>query len=364
MAPTAAAPLPESAGSEPADPTDFDAALLRVDPTAAPAVSALADQVVGEETNDLEAARLIQNHLRSGLYSYSLTLAPGGDPNDPISHFLATRRGYCVQFATAMVMMARYEGIPARMAVGFQPGIRQPDGSRVIRQADAHAWPELWISGLGWTRFEPTGGRGGGAPTYSQLDVGPTATEQSATGAPSVTSAPTPQSSSGRGWFDDLGALAPDLGRGALILLVLAVLMALVPWAGRRYREAGLREATSARERVEGQWQLLTRSLEDYGVDPPEQRSPREMGRHYSTSTKLDRRAGEALGRVTTTLERSRYAPDTVTSDKAETVMGRDVRTIIDAVVDDLPWNIRANSRLLPRTGLRYLRERIAFWRR
>lgn len=360
--------LPDSIGATKADPADFDPDLLAVDPAAAPAVGKLADEIVGGATNDLEIASLIQNHLHSGPYRYSLTLVPGGDPNDPITHFLETRQGFCVQFATAMVMMARHEGIPARMAVGFLPGVNE-DGVMTVRQANAHAWPELWISGLGWTRFEPTpGSHAGPVPNYSNTQEGTSAPEQTVANPTTVATptptkaAPAPQTDTSI--WDGLGALVPSLAKGALVLLVLALFMALVPLAGKRYREAGLRRAETATDQVEGQWDYLTRSLDDYGVPPPGERSPREMRSHYSEVTRLDHRGGEALGRVTATLERSRYAPGSVSDPKTAEKMGRDVRSVIESVTEDLPWNIRLNSRLLPRSGMREIRSMLTRWRR
>ena len=141
------------------------------------------------------------------------------------------------------------------------------------------------------------------------------------------------------------------LGRALLALLALALLMTLVPMLGRRYREAGLRGARSPGERVEGQWTLLTRSLEDLGLDAPPPRSPRVMGRHYERGTTLGDQGEQALGRVTATLERTRYgSPDRIAEDDADR-MGEDVRTVVEAVRHTSPWNLRANARLLPRSG-------------
>src|SRR5665809_71898 len=75
------------------------------------------------------------------------------------------RKGYCVQFATAMVMMSRAAGIPAHMALGFLPG-SSDKGVWTVIAADAHAWPELYLDGLGWTRFEPTPSRAA-PPAYA-----------------------------------------------------------------------------------------------------------------------------------------------------------------------------------------------------
>ena len=64
--------------------------------------------------------------------------------------------------------MARSLGIPARVAVGYTPGLDQGDGSRQVLGKNAHAWPEIWFDGLGWVLFEPTPGRGEpGAESYT-----------------------------------------------------------------------------------------------------------------------------------------------------------------------------------------------------
>ncbi|AXH95668.1 transglutaminase family protein [Ornithinimicrobium avium] len=178
------AELPAGVGDQPADPERFDADLLTVDPVSADEVAALTEEVVGGTSNSLEAAVRIQDHLRGSDYTYSLTLAPAAeaDADDPIGGFLETRQGYCVQFATAMVMMARSEGIPARMAVGFLPGEIQTDGTRKVIASDAHTWPELWIEGLGWTRFEPTPGvRSSAPPAYARQESDASASETTTT---------------------------------------------------------------------------------------------------------------------------------------------------------------------------------------
>jgi transglutaminase-like putative cysteine protease len=356
--------LPEDVGSNPVEGLPRQQELLRVDPEAEEAIANLAAEVVGDAENDLQVANLIQNHLRNTTYVYNLELAPGGGDTDPITHFLQTQQGYCVQFATAMVMMARHEGIPARMAVGFLSGELQADGTREVLASDAHTWPELYIDGLGWTRFEPTpGARTGVAPAYTQLETG-TPQEDPTAGVEETAPTPTlPTEAAGdtedQGWWGSLLNLAPGLGRALVVLLVLGLLMALVPWAGRRYREAGIRAAQDDPGRIEGQWLFLQRSLGDLGVDQPPPRSPREMQAHYLEQTKLDRRSNEALGRVTATLERSRYAPASEDPTQVDR-MGRDVRAVVGAVQEKLPWNIRVNARLLPRSGLLALRERLA----
>ena len=106
--------------------------------------------------SDLERARAIERRLRSD-YAYSLEM-PAREPDDPLADFLFhRRRGYCEYFASAMAVMLRSIGIPARIASGFQNGVYNAlTGAWVVRAADAHAWVEAWLPGHGWSTFDPT----------------------------------------------------------------------------------------------------------------------------------------------------------------------------------------------------------------
>ena len=134
-------------------------------------------ELTDEGDSPLEVARAIQAYLRGPEFTYSLELAEergdGSLPEEPLARFLETKRGYCIQFSSAMIMLARAAGIPARMAVGFLPGVADGD-DQVVRVSDAHAWPELYFPRLGWVRFEPTPGtRSGVAPAYSLVPTDP-----------------------------------------------------------------------------------------------------------------------------------------------------------------------------------------------
>lgn len=105
---------------------------------------------------DMERARAIERHLRKD-YSYTLEL-PDRELTDPLANFLFTRRkGHCEYFASAMAVMLRSLGVPARMATGFQSGIYNPLTELwLVRSSDAHTWVEVWLPGHGWTTFDPT----------------------------------------------------------------------------------------------------------------------------------------------------------------------------------------------------------------
>lgn len=87
------------------------------------------------------------------------TLDPPLLGNNPVDRFLFdTRRGFCEHYASAFAVMMRAVGIPSRVVLGYQGGEMNPMGDyMIVRQADAHAWTEVWLPGRGWYRVDPTG---------------------------------------------------------------------------------------------------------------------------------------------------------------------------------------------------------------
>ena len=69
-----------------------------------------------------------------------------------------TRVGYCEHYASAMAVMVRALGLPARIAVGFRSGTRQENGSYLVQTTDVHVWVEVLFPGYGWLQFEPEPG--------------------------------------------------------------------------------------------------------------------------------------------------------------------------------------------------------------
>ena len=93
---------------------------------------------------------------RQAEYSLSAPIAPAGA--DVVDHFLFdSQLGWCNQTATSLVVLARANGIPARMVTGFTPGERDPvSGAYVVRNRNYHAWAEVWFPEAGWVAFDPT----------------------------------------------------------------------------------------------------------------------------------------------------------------------------------------------------------------
>ena len=115
----------------------------------------LAAEITKNANTDGAKAKAIEEHLTSASFTYTLH-APTSTGTDIISDFLLRdKAGYCIHFATAMAILARIEGIPSRVAVGFTGGTQEGDGYKVTTD-NMHAWPELYFEGLGWMPFEPT----------------------------------------------------------------------------------------------------------------------------------------------------------------------------------------------------------------
>jgi len=77
---------------------------------------------------------------------------------DAVEYFLfEQKRGYCEQFSSSLAVMARSQGIPARVVTGYAPGEYNPfTGYYDVRASDAHAWVEVYFPGYGWSTFDPT----------------------------------------------------------------------------------------------------------------------------------------------------------------------------------------------------------------
>ncbi len=347
---------------------------LDIDESSRPTLEATLAKIIPKGSSAIDTARAIQGYLRSAQFIYSLTLAKPvpADNNDPLVSFLRTKQGYCIQFATAMIMMARNRGIPARMAIGFLPGHLEPDTSWTVRGTDAHAWPELWFPGLGWLRFEPTpSGRSGAAPIYTTAPIadGPSGPSTTATGG--ATSTPTPSRRPIDNQQDNPGALAPTASAPArlwhgistlpawawlLVILVLGVLGSLaLPTAAVLRRRRALAAADDEAAVAEAHWQAFLRQIDDLGVRPPTGSTPRQTGRFVAVSAHLAPDDVERMRSVVDTIERARYAPPgTAVGDLAEPM-----RLVVTSVGRTRPRTARLRAFLNPTDGRSQVHEAV-----
>ncbi|HNB34614.1 MAG TPA: transglutaminase-like domain-containing protein [Anaerolineales bacterium] len=117
----------------------------------------LALDITNGKNTPYEKTKAIENYLRSN-YPYDLNVpAPPAD-RDAVDYFLFDlKKGYCDYYATAMVVLARANGIPARFVSGYSPGTYDaPNAQYVVRELNAHSWAEVYFPGVGWVEFEPT----------------------------------------------------------------------------------------------------------------------------------------------------------------------------------------------------------------
>ncbi|WP_338751598.1 DUF3488 and transglutaminase-like domain-containing protein [Janibacter alittae] len=328
---------------------------LALDPASAEAIHELALSLVPEDADDLGAAQAFQEYLRGSQFTYDLEIPdPPGSPDDPILSFLETKVGYCQQFASTMTLLARAHGIPARVVVGFLSGTASGTDERVIRASDAHAWPELYFPGVGWTRFEPTpGARAASVPSYSiaiERD-GVEPTDESTTTSESATTtttqaSPTPQDPTAT---DQPGEAETFPWRTWLLGLLLVVaalgLMPVSAWVARRRDRA---TADDAAARIETEWQDLLERLADLGLRPPVGATPHRVGDWVSRHGYLDEPTREQLDHVVLTVERARYGrPDQQLPD---------IRAEVSAIVGEVRGQRMTSSRLKaslwPRAGV------------
>ena len=122
-------------------------------PTACTACWRPSDRGPGQRTT----AKAIESYLRQ--IPYSLDIPGPRLGQDGVDYFLFDeQQGYCDYYASAMVVMLRSVGVPARYVRGYIH-TSSDDGVYQLLESDGHAWPEVYFPGYGWVEFEPTGGR-------------------------------------------------------------------------------------------------------------------------------------------------------------------------------------------------------------
>ena len=178
------------------------AAYLQLPASVEPEVFEIAQEITASAANAFDRAGALCLYLQRG-FPYSLTQSEPPLTRDFVSWFLLEeKRGYCTSFASALTVLARIVGLPARYVEGYAA---QPDSDGVARvtQQDAHAWTEIYFPGFGWLPFDPTPGSGS-APDHGagsgdfpdgstpEPDEEPDGASPDATPSPSPTPSPVP----------------------------------------------------------------------------------------------------------------------------------------------------------------------------
>ncbi|WP_378146683.1 transglutaminaseTgpA domain-containing protein [Cnuibacter sp. UC19_7] len=362
-------PTPEqfaAAGSS--VPADLDRYLQL--PDVLPAIIGdTARSVTASAATNYDRAVALQEYFRSSLFTYSLSspVAGGydGDSADMIAAFLEAKSGYCVHYASAMAVMARVLGIPARIAIGYAPsqtanGTRDGVTTYDVYTDQLHSWPELFFEGIGWVPFEPTPGLDFTPPDYSLPDYATSGTGDSA--AVDRDPATLPQATQTARGQDDVGGgttaaavSAAETARGwitAGLITLAVVVVVLTPFAVRtlirRRRFTALRgsphPATIA-------WMELEDSLDDERFS----RSPTETVQSLAERLIADRRVpADRVRRLAASVEREQFAaPGRIDAD-SRTVIASDLEAVLKSLADDATASERALARLVP----------LSLWRR
>jgi transglutaminase-like putative cysteine protease len=132
---------------------------LALPPNVPARVKALAIELTASEPTPYDRALAIERYLRA--IPYTLDVARPPLDRDVVDFFLFDlRQGYCDYYASAMVVLVRAAGVPARLAVGYASGTYNLNSNRfVVTEADAHSWVEVYFPNIGWVPFEPTAAR-------------------------------------------------------------------------------------------------------------------------------------------------------------------------------------------------------------
>jgi transglutaminase-like putative cysteine protease len=270
-------------------------------------------------TSKYEKAVALQDYFREQNYQYSvdtpLEQGYGGDGMAVIATFLQVKSGYCVHFASAMAIMARTLGIPARVSIGYLPGASSPGafGSSAVYNVtsdDLHAWPELYFAGVGWVPFEPTVGRGI-IPSYTRPDsaltlpTNPSGSGTAPSTRPLVPVDPTTTSStSGSGGKSVIQPVVAGLGGG----LVVAALLLMPAFLRRWRRKTRLRQLRDEWGGAAIAWSELIDTARDFRWHVSDTETPRafaaRVGDILSDLNRLD-----ALDRLLLAIERESFGP-------------------------------------------------------
>ncbi|HYH32780.1 MAG TPA: DUF3488 and transglutaminase-like domain-containing protein [Pseudonocardia sp.] len=333
-----------------------------------PRVAEIARDVVGDAGPGFDRVFAIQNWFAGpdSEFTYSLQTAPGGGDDALVEFLTVGRTGYCEQFASAMAVMLRTVGVPARVAIGFTAGVDR-GGHRTITTADAHAWVEAWFPGIGWTAFDPTPLTDGRTidPPYVQEARAEQAAEEAPapgdaltpgelpgqdqpqpTAAPRATPSPTPPPAAPQG---------PAIPLWPFVAALVAVGVCLVPAVLRardRRRRLAAVVAGGPAAAAAGWDELLAESA-DRGAESPSSDTVRAAARRLVREHRLEPDAQQALRQVVGAVEASWYGGTHPEPGELEAP----VRAVAAGITSGSALSLR--GRLLPRSVLQGLRTKM-----
>jgi protein-glutamine gamma-glutamyltransferase len=310
-------------------------------PEMSPRVKELAERITAPEITEYDKVNAVCEYLKTE-YPYDLNVGKQGDNQNAAEFFLfEARRGYCEHFATAMAVMCRSVGIPARLATGFDTGeFNTLTGYYEVSGRDAHAWVEVYFPVFGWISFDPTPGwsapdyRSGGNSTWAGFTlvrgIGRALSHVfPASWARAVSSS---VKAAGRGIGAAARGASAAVSRTWPWLLLAAVLVAVaVLWLRRkRKRERAFRGPGASggpREKAFELFERMTTILAGVGIPRLLSQTPTEY------ALEVDRRMGFSLaGRASALFNKVRFAREP---------SGDDL-TVLQGAVDEIDSAVHA----------------------
>ncbi|MBB5868615.1 transglutaminase-like putative cysteine protease [Allocatelliglobosispora scoriae] len=314
-----------------------------------PALQEIAVEAVGP-LRGVAAARALQTYLRTHNQLATGKDLPTGHGYAQLEHFLTrSHRGTSEQFATAYAVLARAVGLPTRLVVGFRaPAQAEGDGGYVVRNADALAWPQVRVAGVGWVGFDPTPETGAKPTTKpAEPEVEPSldaALPPVETPAPVASPEATGSAGDGpRFCFSCLGVALGGVLLGGGLAWPLSTLI-------RKRLRARRRRSGDSRAMVVGAWHEVRDGFTDHGVGQVRGLTPRDLSRRPDGL--LDAEASAELDKLRAALDRACWSVEPVPPG-----LGDQAWQAAGAVLRRLSRGVRLRRRLraaLSTASLRY----------
>jgi len=334
------------------------------------ALEQLAQAQTSGQATEFGKVNALATWLSAPPFRYSLSAAPSASAAGLLSFLTTTKTSYCVQYASAMTVLTRLLGIPARFVTGYTAGIPGKGGSNVVTTHDAHAWTEVYFPTFGWIRFEPTPGKQGGGGTASRPDYMSASTGTGSTTMPHTD--PIIEATAGPGSFlpgphanrptpkppqqaDQPGTgphghpAGTSQAAGTALAVAAAIALALIAPAALRDARRRWRwmRATDDAARAHAAWREFRDDLADFGCGGRPSEPPRTLADRVSVM--LPETASAAVRRLARAEEHASYAA----RPPARQDLRRDVTAARRGLAATARRSVRWRARVLPASLLR-----------
>jgi transglutaminase-like putative cysteine protease len=315
-----------------------------------------ADWTRGEDS-DYDKVLAIQQHFHTDGFRYDADVEVADDADALLTFLTQTKAGFCQQYATTMAVLVRELGLPARIAVGYQAGTLQDDGTYLVQSKNAHAWVEVFFEGYGWLPFEPTPGHGTHPSAEPGTYLNPVKSSTNPDG--SITNPDDPNNLGGGGGAECVAAAdlsprerqlqcqverRPERGPGDFVpipsagsatpdgsgysvpyrlillglLILLGVLLVVVPIAKSAWRHRLLRRSREPREHVLAAYRVFDGEAADLGLG---RREGETLDEHRARLAAAIAFTDGHLGRLTSQATRAAYAEDAPSREEARSAV-------------------------------------------